>query len=259
MVNNVTVRSSGRPALKAVWVSITGLLALATLLIASPVASIFYALSAVLALPFGEKATQRLGLSTRLRRTLIVATAMLGAILFVATVEKPPKGATDRPQTSQVAVAPNATATPAAVDRSVDFLAQYRNVLDIAQPCDASMAAVGEAAQRNSLIDMYSAAKAGQAACQTAFIEIGKFEPADDISDDAEQKWSEAVKACSSAYFLRQRAMETAMKIADGDGRASNVVSFKEDMQAGQGGVLSCVAGWMVAGEALGIKPDRMK
>lgn len=139
------------------------------------------------------------------------------------------------------------------------LLANYRQVIELTKRCDPAIGAVGEAAKSGSSVAMYSAAKEGQARCQETWLAIGKLSPADGLPDAAQEKEKKALETCSSAYFLRQRAMETAMSVADGDAKASNIASLQDDLKNGQGGVMLCVAQYFEAATAAGIKPDALK
>lgn len=190
---------------------------------------------------------------------------LIGGIVgfFAAIAITPTPAPSDKPAPA----AADKSAHPAVAEdqpvKSADpkpaFLSQYRQLLALAKPCDASIGRVAAEAGRGAAIGMYVAAKDGQAACENAFMKISGMEPEADMPKAAAEEQSKAIDTCKSAYFLRQRAMETAMKVADGDGRASNVVSFKEDLEAGQSGVMLCVAQWMQAGNALGVKPEEFK
>ncbi|QXT36861.1 hypothetical protein KV697_06050 [Sphingomonas sanguinis] len=138
------------------------------------------------------------------------------------------------------------------------FVANYRAVLAAAKPCDAMVGGLEAAAKSGSPLTMYQAAKAGQEACETAWSDIRKIEPAP-LEGAAADKEKDALKTCGTAYFLRQRAMETAMKVADGDAKPSMLSSFQEDMQSGQAAVLMCVGEYMQAAEPAGVKLDKMK
>lgn len=138
-------------------------------------------------------------------------------------------------------------------------LTNYRTMLTLAKKCDPTIAALGEAAKSGSAVAMYAAAKEGQARCQEAWLGISKLSPADGLPGAAREKEEKAIKACGSAYFLRQRAMETAMAIVDGDAKPSKVASLEEDLETGQAGVMLCVAGYFEAADAVGLKPAALK
>lgn len=138
------------------------------------------------------------------------------------------------------------------------FVANYRAILAAAKPCDATVGGLEAAAKSGSPMTMYQAAKAGQEACETAWSEIGKIEPAP-LDGPAADKEKGALKTCSTAYFLRQRAMETAMKVADGDAKPSTLSSFQDDMRDGQAAIMMCVGEYLQAAEPAGVKLDAMK
>ncbi len=137
-------------------------------------------------------------------------------------------------------------------DERAGLLSNYRKMLALAKDCDPAIAAIAEAASSGSMVAVYSAAKDGQDGCQGAWMGITQ------LSAESGDKEEEAIETCGNAYYLRQRAMETAMTIADGDAKPSNVVSFQDDLKAGQAGVMLCVAQFFVAAGELGIKPDQM-
>jgi hypothetical protein len=179
---------------------------------------------------------------------------VVGILLTPATPHAPDASPADaKPAVTQQGATEKQEAEDQAATKREGFLTNYRATLQIAKGCDQSIDPVADAAKANDVIALYSAAKAGQEACQTAWLALGKIEA---MSGDKEEK---AVDTCKNAYFLRQRAMETAMAIADGDAKPSNVVSFTEDMKTGQAGVMLCVAQWMEAGGAIGVKPENMK
>lgn len=159
-------------------------------------------------------------------------------------------------------VGPKASTESASDDISAEgrraFIANYNAVLTAAKPCDALAGALGAAAKSGSPLTLYQAAKAGHEACQASWQAIYKLEPAD-LPDVANEKEKAALKICSGTYFLRQRAMETAMEIADGDAKASKLSSFQNDMRDSQAGVLLCVAKYIEASEPAGVKIDQMK
>lgn len=165
----------------------------------------------------------------------------------------------DRDKGAKPAPSPSASASG---DRQAaaraTFVANYRAVLAAAKPCDAMVGGLEAAAKSGSSLTMYQAAKAGQEACETAWSDIRKIEPAP-LEGTAADKEKDALKTCGTAYFLRQRAMETAMKIADGDAKPSTLSSFQEDMQSGQAAVLMCVGEYMQAAEPAGVTLDQMK
>lgn len=179
---------------------------------------------------------------------------ILGIILTPATPHAPDASPADpKSAAAQQVATEKQEADDEAATRRAGFLKNYRATIEIAKSCDDAIKPVGAAAQANDVIALYSAAKAGQETCQAAWLALDKIEPA---SGEKEEK---AVKTCKGTYFLRQRAMETAMTIADGDAKPSNVVSFQDDMKTGQAGVMLCIAQWMEAGDAIGIKPAEMK
>lgn len=135
----------------------------------------------------------------------------------------------------------------------------YRTMLKLAKGCDPMIGAIGDAAKTGSPVAMFAAAKEGQARCQEAWLGISKLSPADGLPDAVREKEQKAIKTCGSAYFLRQRAMETAMEVADGDAKPSKIASIQEDLQTGQGGVMLCVAEYFDAAGAAGVKTDQLR
>ncbi|MFH8653202.1 hypothetical protein ACH37Y_10855 [Sphingomonas paucimobilis] len=158
--------------------------------------------------------------------------------------------------------ASSGTTAPAKADATAEarqaFVANYKAVIAAAKPCDAMMGGIEEAAKSGSPLTLYQAAKAGQEACEGSWTKIRAIEPAD-LPDAAADKEKAALKTCSGAYFLRQRAMETAMEIADGDAKPSKLSTFQEDMRDGQAAVMMCVAQYIEASEPAGVKLDQMK
>lgn len=158
--------------------------------------------------------------------------------------------------------APAGAGAVAKVDASAEarqtFIANYKAVLTAAKPCDATISGIEDAAKSGSMLVMYQAAKVGQEACQGAWQTINKIEAAD-LPDAAADKEKAALKTCGTAYFLRQRAMETAMSIADGDAKPSKLSSFQDDMRDGQAAVMMCVGQYLEASEPAGVKLDQMK
>ncbi len=132
------------------------------------------------------------------------------------------------------------------------FIAQYRRILDLAKPCDSSIGEVGKAAERGEAVEVYSIARAGKEACQTAWMEINRMS-AGDASADATEKEEKALKTCQQAYYLRRNGMEAAMAIADGETKASKIVEMQENLKAGQAGVMLCVTELAGVAMALGI------
>ncbi|WP_394662276.1 hypothetical protein [uncultured Sphingomonas sp.] len=157
---------------------------------------------------------------------------------------------------------PAAPGTVAKVDATAEarqtFVANYKAVLTATKPCDATINGIEAAAKSGSPLTLYQAAKVGQATCQDAWQKINRIEAAD-LPDAAAEKEKAALKTCGTAYFLRQRAMETAMAIADGDAKPSKLSSFQEDMRDGQAAVMMCVAQYLEASEPAGVTPDNMK
>jgi hypothetical protein len=172
---------------------------------------------------------------------VIVFLILVGVIGAVADGDQD-KGAKPGPSPSASASGDGQAAARAT------FVANYRAVLAAAKPCDAMVGGLEAAAKSGSPLTMYQAAKAGQEACETAWSDIRKIEPAA-LEGAAADKEKDALKTCSTAYFLRQRAMETAMKVADGDTKPSTLSSFQEDMQSGQAAVLMCVGEYLQAAE----------
>lgn len=213
----------------------------------------------VLFLPFRQLKSHR-----RLAKWLAIGGALSFAV-GLALTPTPPKGDATASQVvgsdaAQKASEAKQLAAEAKQERADQAAAQrqhvlenYRETLRIAKGCDEAMEPVGRAANKNDVVALYSAAKAGQEACEAAWMDLNKIEA---MSGAKEEK---AVETCHQAYFLRQRAMETAMTIADGDAKPSNIVSFQDDVKAGQAGVMLCVAQWMDAGSAVGIKLEEMK
>jgi len=234
-------------------------------------AAILLIISGLTALPWVANRIQATGLQRGWRAALPYIFGVAGIVALGMSAPEPAAGpeiaatpksdvvepaAPRRPPSVTVAAPP---ASPPKADPKPEFLGRYRAMLGLAKPCDQSIGKVASAASRGNVIDMYSEAKDGQAACEQAWTEIGKLEPDDTMPDEGSKKEEKAITTCRQTYFLRQRAMETAMKVADGDGRASNVVSFKEDLQAAQLGLMMCVAEWMSAGSSIGIKPEDLK
>lgn len=207
-------------------------------------------------------------------RVRLIVAMVLTAIGFVLVLvqtptpdEKAKIEATDAAATTKAAsdaeAAQKAEQLAKATASHAPFVKQYREMLAVAAPCDQAIGEVGKAATAvgsgGSMVDLYSAANDGEAACQKAWLAINGMSPPDDMPEDAETLTKEAIETCGSAYYLRQRAMETAKTIADGDAKPSNVLSFRNDAQQGQAGVLACVAKWFEAGGKLGVKPEQLK
>lgn len=190
----------------------------------------------------------------RVAKWLTIGGGIVFVVAMILTPTDPKKKAGAQSASGNTAPSPSPSASPdeAAAQRAT-FLKNYRETLEIAGSCDRAIASVGKAAQGGSEVALYSAAKDGQAACQSAWQALENMET---TTGEKEEK---AIKTCRGTYFLRQRAMETAMTIADGDSKPSNVVSFQDDMKTGQAGVMLCVAQWMEAGAAIGVKPEAMK
>lgn len=139
------------------------------------------------------------------------------------------------------------------------LVANYRTVLSLAKACDPMIGAVGEAGSTGSPVAMYAAAKDGHTKCKDTWLKISDIKPADGLSDEVREKEKEALETCSTAYYLRQRALETAMNIADGDAKPSTITSVQDDLKAGQAGVLLCVGRYSGAAGAAGVSPEALR
>lgn len=195
------------------------------------------------------------------RRGRIGCGVVIALLILLGVIGALADGDQDKGTKPSASPSPGPSASPSSDGQAAaraTFLANYRAVLAAAKPCDAMVGGLEAAAKTGSPLTMYQAAKAGQEACDTAWGEIRKIEAAP-LEGAAADREKEALKTCGTAYFLRQRAMETAMKVADGDAKPSTLSSFQEDMQTGQAAVLMCVAQYMQAAEPAGVKLDAMK
>ncbi|MGO1303693.1 MAG: hypothetical protein ACTMKV_02790 [Sphingomonas parapaucimobilis] len=259
---------SGRGIGAGVWIVICALLALGCAFDSMPVGSVFFFVSGVLVLPVTAQRLNAAGISRTVRLIFVAAAALAGCIVIGA---KGPPATSSRNGEGKGVFANDPAADKAEADAkkvaeetkkksgSTGFLNNYHTVLRLAATCDPAIGKVADAAKSRQVVEMYSAAKDGQAACQTAWLEIGKLQPSDDLPKVARDKEAEAIKICANAYFVRQRAMQTVMEIADGEAKPSKVVSAQEDMKLGEAGVMLCVARYIEASEPAGLKPEQMR
>lgn len=219
------------------------------------------------------------GLSSRRRWAAFCALGFTSMMLIGAAAPPP----ANDPQTSAPSAAPathtgasknSNTAAPVQdeaarvagekAERTQAMRAAYLGMLELTAPCDKAVGSVGTIAAavgngRATTIDLYAAAKSGQERCQAAWLGVKGIEAPDGLPDEGEAALEAAVETCGSAYFLKQRAMETGMTIADGGAKPSLAVSFQEDLRAAQSGVLQCIAGWFGAAQKSGIDAAALK
>ena len=200
------------------------------------------------------------------RRPLAKKLAIGGGVAFVAALILDPNPPGDKvaakvdPKPSPTAAAPSAPiASPqSSADGKERFVVLYRGVLSATKPCDAAVGRLGKVASSGDQYATYQVAKDGRDACRDTSTTIAGLDTPDGLTADAEAAVEKAVGECRDAYALRQSAMETAMQIADGEGRPSLVSEMSDQLKAAQGGVLVCVAHLFQAGSAAGVDLKRL-
>jgi hypothetical protein len=194
----------------------------------------------------------------------VAASAVAGFLGFIVIGERAP---TVDPATEPKATASSsATPSPAAVDpkavaeaRSRAFHTLYDKVIRIAKPCDEANSNAAETLQevsrgRATVFDAYGVAKAAEEQCSAVSAAMASIDVPDEIEGDAEDKVEEAVSKCRNAYTMRAMSLQTMLEVIDGDAKPSKVQEYRERAEAGQGGVLLCVASLFEAASSAGVE-----
>ena len=230
------------------------------------IAGALLAVAVALAIPVASwRATlERYGLSPTRRRIALAISGFVGLIAVGASAKDPPKveipAAKPSALASTASSAPATPATPSTSDEAkAAFVSLYRSVLDTSKPCDTSIDRLGKAASSGNRYTTYAVAKQGAAACRDAAMAFQDMQAPAGLPTDAEEVTTKAISACQNAYISRQMGMEKAMEVADGDGKPSVVSDMSDNLQAGQNGVLMCVAGFFDAAGKAGIDLKRLK
>lgn len=199
----------------------------------------------------------------------VAASAVAGFLGFIVIGESAPPV---DPKAAQEKVAAS-TAAPkvAAADqkalaeaRSTSFHAFYERVIDAARPCDEANNKAAETLQAVSgggatVYDAYGVAKAAEERCSVVSAEMARIDVPEEIEGEAEDKAEEAVSKCRNAYLMRTMSLQTMLEVIDGDAKPSKIQEYKERAEAGQGGVMLCVASLFDAASSAGVelKPSK--
>lgn len=243
-----------------IWVALASFLLLGCMVSGWWSGVLFFAISIAAALP---------PLKTRLLPTItgaarIAASVVAGLLGFIVIGEStPPVDPNAAPKT----VAAGADATKQKVvdekalaeARSKSFHAFYERVIDAARPCDDANAKAAETLQavssgRATVYDAYGVAKAAEERCSAVSAEMATIDVPDEIEGDAEDKADEAVGKCRNAYMMRAMSLQTMLEVIDGDASPSKVQEYKDRAEAGQGGVMLCVASLFEAASTAGVE-----
>lgn len=138
-------------------------------------------------------------------------------------------------------------------------IAAYRETVEVVAGCDNSVASFEKRIRGASGLENYKEAKATYGACDAAWQELTAINTPAGLSAAAQAKFNEAKEACSGSYFLRRRAFETVMKIANEEGKPADTLAVEEDLKAAQAGSMLCVAKWFGAAESAGIPAAALK
>ncbi len=243
-----------------IWVALASFLLIGCMVSGWWSGVLFFAVSIVAALP---------PLKARLLPTItgaarIAASAVAGLLGFIVIGENAPP--MDPSAASKSVVASTNAPQEKAVDekalaeaRSKSFHAFYERVIDAARPCDEANSKAAETLQAVSsggatVYDAYGVAKAAEERCSAVSAEMAAIDVPDEIEGEAEDKADEAVSKCRNAYMMRAMSLQTMLEVIDGDASPSKVQEYKERAEAGQGGVMLCVASLFEAASTAGVE-----
>lgn len=194
----------------------------------------------------------------------IAASAVAGVLGFIVIGESaPPVAPTSAPakiaSETDTPKAPAVDEKAVAEARSKAYHAFYERVIDAARPCDEANTKAAETLQAVSsggatVYDAYGAAKAAEERCSGVSAEMSRIDVPEEIDGEAEDKAEEAVSKCRDAYLMRALSLQTMLEVIDGDAKPSKIQEYKERAEAGQGGVLLCVASLFDAASSAGVE-----
>lgn len=191
------------------------------------------------------------------KRGLIIAGGIFLVMVVIAMFSAP--SSTSSPVPSFANETSEQITQPVKVNAKADLKSLYDTMLAEASQCDrpnsaAADAVSGLAEGRGTTTEAYSLANDAHRACEQAWLNIGKLEPANSFNSAEREKAAKALKTCELAYFARKQSLEKLMTVLDGDMRPSQVTAFTEAARDGQLGLLACVAAFVEVGAAVGVE-----
>lgn len=202
----------------------------------------------------------------RTKRRLASRLTLGGLVLFITGLvltPTPPPSAHNANEQTATKTARKTTVTPASKsgpskNTKDEFVGIFAKLLSSAKPCDAAVDDFAKVAQTGNVYIAYRAARTGSNACEAAVDAIESFTVPQGLDSETSAKVEEALATCRTSYGYRRTAFEKAMQFTDGDGRASVVNAFADDLLTAKAGIILCVARFYGVAGKMGINPDRM-
>ena len=129
--------------------------------------------------------------------------------------------------------------------------------MELAKVCDDGWKSMTEAMD-GTPYSAYSVVVRERDRCRLAMSGMSRISFSGVAKREARKALDETMEQCQMAYTMRIAAMDTALKILNGDTRPSQMHEFQSNSEAGQSGQLSCVAGFFAAADKAGISMDEM-
>ena len=158
------------------------------------------------------------------------------------------------------------TAAPAAGTASQDATAAVvklqSDIMEAVRGCDSAASSLADAAQgaaeNGSVYEAYGAASRVEDACRGSYQLVREIEVGSALTGAAEDRAEETLETCENAMIAKQMGGATMAEVFDGDMRPSKVQEATENAEAGQLGVMACVAGIYETAGAAGVSLDAL-
>lgn len=204
----------------------------------------------------------KLRMGSRKAAAIGLALAVGSCVAGAALVPTPPRMAGNRNEAPTTASKRTESSSSAKEQREKEaqeqrVLAGWNELLATVAPCDEANTRLAEYVETiegsGSMYQAYDLARHAAQTCTSTWMGLNDLDAPQLPSDALEQGFEDALQTCQTAYFLRKKSLETAQAIFDGDFRPSALARFKEQASSAQGGILSCVAGYMSAAGKAGV------
>lgn len=134
----------------------------------------------------------------------------------------------------------------------------YRDIDMAGQRCGHAASGLGDALEALgngsvSRYDAYGQASRAKDICQEAWLRVGDIKPPAGLSGKGKVAAKDARDSCKLAYFVRVTAVESVLKVLDGDMRPSAVQTMHDEIGQMSPAMSSCISKIMMTADAEGL------